>query len=133
MPTASATQGRNGRPTAKRPAATTTTRARRVSRASGGARLAAGVRWDRVGRAALLCVLVGLVYLYGSAGVRMLSTWRQSSHDNAAVATLQAEHTRLLSEHSTLSQPEALENEARKLGMMRHGEQPYVVTGLPGD
>ena len=32
------------------------------------------MRWDRVGRLALLCVLVALIYLYVSAGVRMLST-----------------------------------------------------------
>jgi hypothetical protein len=30
------------------------------------------VRWDRLGRLALLCVLVALFYLYLSAGVRML-------------------------------------------------------------
>jgi len=91
------------------------------------------VRWDRVGRLALLCVLVALVYLYVSAGFRMLSTWRQSRHDSAAVASMEHEHSRLLRQREALSGQAALEAQARKLGMMRKGEQPYVVTGLPSN
>ena len=91
------------------------------------------VRWDRVGRLALLCVLVALLYLYVSAGLRMLSTWHQSRHDNAAVASMQREHVRLEHQHEELSGQSALEAQARKLGMMRRGEQPYVVSGLPSN
>jgi len=81
----------------------------------------------------LLCVLAALVYLYMSAGFRMLSTWRQSRHDSAAVASMEHEHSRLLRQHEALSGQAALEAQARKLGMMRKGEQPYVVTGLPSN
>ena len=91
------------------------------------------VRWDRLARLALLGVLIALVYLYASAGVRMLSTWRQSRHDHAAVAALESEHRRLVQQHEGLTGQAALEAQARKLGMMRHGEQPYVVTGLPSN
>jgi hypothetical protein len=95
--------------------------------------LAAGVRWDRVGRAAMLCVMCALVYLYLSAGIHMLSTWRQSQRDSAAVASMEHEHRLLVREHATLSRVESLEAEARQLGMMRRGEQPYVVGGLPAN
>ena len=44
-------------------------------------RAGARVRWDRLGRMAMLCVLVALLYLYVSAGVHMLSTWRQARRD----------------------------------------------------
>jgi len=91
------------------------------------------VRWDRIGRAAMLCVLAVLVYLYVSAGVRMFSTWRQSGRDQATVATLEAEHSALLREHRELSSTSTLEAEARRLGMMKRGEQPYLVTGLPAN
>lgn len=91
------------------------------------------VRWDRVGRIALLAVLVALVYLYVSAGARMLSTWHQSRHDRAAVTAMEREHRRLLRQHEALSGQSALEEQARKLGMMRRGEQPYVVSGLPNN
>jgi hypothetical protein len=96
-----------------------------------GARAAAGVRWDRVARMAMLCVLVALAYLYLSAGVRMFSTWRQDRSDEAKVAALESEHRALLRRHGQLTQPGTLEAQARALGMMRPGEQPYVLTGLP--
>jgi hypothetical protein len=89
------------------------------------------VRWDRLGRIAMLCVLAALLYLYLSAGIRVFSTWRQSSHDRATVAGLEHEHRSLLRAHETLSQPATLEAEARQLGMMKAGEQPYVLSGLP--
>ena len=81
----------------------------------------------------MLCVLAVLAYLYLSAGAHMLSTWRQSRRDSAAVALLQQEHTRLVRQHNSLSLPGTLEAEARRLGMMRRYEQPYIVSGLPSD
>jgi cell division protein FtsB len=96
-----------------------------------GAAAPARVRWDRVGRLAMLCVLAVLLYLYLSAGVHMFSTWSQSRHDNAAVAALEREHASLARHHETLRKQATLEGEARQLGMMKKGEQPYVVSGLP--
>jgi cell division protein FtsB len=89
------------------------------------------VRWDRLGRLAMLCVLGALLYLYLSAGVHMFSTWSQSRHDNASVAALQREHAVLTRQHETLTKQATLEGEARQLGMMKKGEQPYVLSGLP--
>jgi hypothetical protein len=82
---------------------------------------------------AMLLVMVALAYLYLSAGIHMLSSWRQSRHDSATVVSMEREHRELLSQHARLTQPGTLEAEARQLGMMRPGEQPYVVTGLPGN
>jgi hypothetical protein len=93
--------------------------------------MAARVRWDRVGRVAMLCVLVALVYLYVSAGVHMLSTWHQSRRDGAVVATMEREHGMLVRRRAALTAPGTLETEARQLGMMKADEQPYVVSGLP--
>ena len=91
------------------------------------------MRWDRVGRVALLCVLVALVYLYLSAGMRMFSTWQQSRHDKAQVAALEHEHRVLLRAHESLGGQATLEAEARQLGMTRKGEQAYLITGLPNN
>jgi len=79
----------------------------------------------------MLCVLAALAYLYLSAGLRMFSTWRQSRHDHAMVSAMEREHRSLLRQHDTLSRRGTLEAEARRLGMMKAGEQPYVVSGLP--
>ncbi len=81
----------------------------------------------------MLFVLAALVYLYSSAGVHMLSTWRQSRRDQATVASLEREHRQLVRQRAQLTAPGTLETEARQLGMMKSGEQPYVVSGLPGN
>jgi len=91
------------------------------------------IRWDRVGRFALLTVLVALVYLYLSAGVRIFSTYRQERADHAAVTALAKEHASLERRHRQLSEPASVEAEARRLGMARPGEQQYVVNGLPAN
>jgi hypothetical protein len=74
---------------------------------------------------------VALLYLYLSAGVRMFATWRQARHDHAMVSAMEREHRTLVRQHNTLGQRGTLEGEARRLGMMKAGEQPYVVSGLP--
>jgi len=99
----------------------------------GGAVAGSRVRWDRVGRAAMLCVMAALVYLYLSAGIHMFSTWRQSHRDSAAVVSLELEHTRLQRQHEHLIKPGTLEADARQLGMMKKNEQPYVISGLPNN
>jgi len=91
------------------------------------------VRWDRLGRIAMLIVLIALVYLYASTGIRMLSTWRHAHRDSALVSKLEREHRALVTQHNKLSSQSALEGEARQLGLMHAGEQPYVVTHLPQD
>ena len=93
----------------------------------------AGVRWDRVGRLAMLFVLVALLYLYLSAGVHMLFKWGQARHDSRAVVALEREHGQLMGEHRVLGEQRTIEVEARQLGMVRPGEQPYVASGLPSD
>jgi cell division protein FtsB len=127
MPSSSATHA----PSRARP------RARRASGGRGGllagTGAAARVRWDRLGRAAMLCVMGALVYLYLSAGIHMFSTWRQSHRDSAAVVALEQEHAQLRRQHEQLSQPGTLEAAARQLGMMKKNEQPYVISGLPNN
>jgi cell division protein FtsB len=115
--------------------------ARRVSGGSArGAQLrraapisAAGVRWDRLGRLALLFVLASLVYLYVSAGVHLLSKLSQAHAHSAQVRALRHEHALLVSQHELLSRQSTLEAEARRLGMIKPGEQPFIATGLPNN
>ena len=94
---------------------------------------AARVRWDRLGRIAMLFVLMALVFLYMSTGLHMLSTWRQSHHTAPRVAPMQSEHSRLLAEHNRLSSQANLEDRPRALGMQRPDEQTYIVGNLPNN
>jgi cell division protein FtsB len=91
------------------------------------------VRWDRVGRIAMLGVMVAIAYLYLSAGVRLFSAWGESKHDNAQASVLQRQHVALQQQHALLSSPGTVQAEARRLGMIRPGEQAYIVSDLPGN
>ena len=91
------------------------------------------MRWDRLGRVAMLCVLGALLYLYASAGTTLLSTWKEARQDSSQVATLERQHLALEAQHTALTSPGTLVEEARRLGMMRPGEQTYVITGLPSN
>jgi cell division protein FtsB len=93
----------------------------------------AQIRWDRLGRLAMLCVLVAIAYLYLSAAVSLLSTWRESRHDSAQVLALERQGRELIHQHDVLVSQSTLDIEARKLGMIRPGEQGYFVSGLPSD
>jgi cell division protein FtsB len=81
----------------------------------------------------MLSVIAVLLYLYVGGGVHLLSTWKEAHADRSAVATLAREHRALVGEHESLGRQGTVEGEARRLGMMKKGEQPYVVTGLPRD
>ena len=81
----------------------------------------------------MLCVMVALVYLYLSAGVRLLSSWRESKRDGAQVSVLENQNRALRDEHNTLASPGTVQEEARRFGMIRPGEQVYSVSGLPAN
>jgi hypothetical protein len=89
------------------------------------------VRWDRLGRIAMLCVMVAVVYLYLSAGTRLFSSWRESGRDSAHVHALESQNRILHNKHAALANPGTVQAEARRLGMIHPGEQAYIVSGLP--
>src|SRR5271154_6490544 len=114
-----------------RPAARSRARSRDRAGAGRGKSTGASIRWDRLGSLALLFVLGVLVYLYLSAGIHMLSTWKQAHRDSATVRSMERENTLLERQHETLKRRGTQEEEARQLGMMKSGEQSYIVSGLP--
>jgi cell division protein FtsB len=81
----------------------------------------------------MLCVMAALVYLYLSAGVRLLSSWRESKRDSAQVRSLEDQNRVLRRQHTTLANPSTVQEEARRLGMIHQGEQSYIVSGLPAN
>lgn len=93
----------------------------------------AGLRWDRVGRVALLAVLVVLVYLYVSAGVALLGTWSASRADRAHLVALEHENASLHAQRASLERRYNVEAQARALGMGRPGEKLFIVKHLPSD
>jgi hypothetical protein len=89
------------------------------------------IQWQKVGRLALLFTLFVIVLLY----IRPVAHWVQqrstAAHSEADLRDLQREHDRLQARLRQLSGTGAVEREARKMGMVRRGERPYVVGQTP--
>ena len=90
------------------------------------------IRWERVGRVAMLIVLAVVLGLYVQQGLSLLSVRGQADQQAAIVKQLSHENAQLRRRASALNNPSMILREARALGMIKPGEQPYVVTGLPG-
>jgi cell division protein FtsB len=89
------------------------------------------IRWDRLGRWALLFVLALVLYLYIGPLRTWVSTWQEAKHKRQEVATLRTENKKLRAHEASLQRNSALEREARRLGMVKAGERAYIVEGLP--
>lgn len=89
------------------------------------------IRWDRLGRWALLFVLGLVLYLYIGPATSWVSTWREAREKREEVAKLRVENERLRARRDDLRRRSSLEREARRLGMVRAGERMYVIEGLP--
>jgi cell division protein FtsB len=89
------------------------------------------IRWDRLGRWALIAVLAFVVYLYIGPAASWVSAYKEAGRKRAEVAALKAENLRLKERRRELRDPTALEREARSLGMVKAGEKSYVIEDLP--
>ena len=88
------------------------------------------IRWDRLGRRALIGVFALVLYLYIGPAARWVATYRQAKEKRAEVAALQAENRALKVKRAALRAPGSLERQARALGMVKAGEKLYVIQGL---
>jgi len=88
------------------------------------------IRWDKVGRLALVLVLFGVLVSYLNPVVNLVDAWRDSKASEERLADLKQENRRLTNQVREAGTPLVLEREARKLGMVRPGEDAYVVRGL---
>jgi cell division protein FtsB len=85
------------------------------------------VRWDRVGRVALVLVLFGVLVSYLNPVVNLIDAWRDSNSSKERLTKLREENTSLKGQLQHASSPAALEREARKMGMVKPGERLYVI------
>jgi cell division protein FtsB len=85
------------------------------------------VRWDRVGRVALLIVLVVVAGLYVQDAMSYLATRSQAAQQQAVVRQLARQNAALAAQQRSLQDPATIRRDARALGMVLPGERPYVV------
>jgi cell division protein FtsB len=95
------------------------------------ARRRSGIRWDRLGRVALLITLVVIVLSYLSPARHWLQQSGTAKRQKQELSQLTGEKKRLQHRLKALRDPGALEREARHLGMVRVGERSYVIENLP--
>lgn len=97
---------------------------------SRGGRSASRVHWDKIGRVLMVLVLFVVLALYVGPTINFLDAWRDSRAEQAQLEQLKADNAELRARSLTLSDPDAAENAARKLGMVAQGERSYVIRGL---
>ena len=76
----------------------------------------------------MLCVVAGL---YVQQGLAYLAVRSQANHQRAIVHQLSKSNASLRAQQRALNDPTAILRDARALGMVRVGEHPYEITGLP--
>ena len=91
-----------------------------------------GIRWDRVGRVALLGTLIVILLLYVSPTKHWIEQSATAGAQRDELDGLARQNERLKRRVAELRKPQALEREARKLGMVRSDERAYVIENLPG-
>jgi cell division protein FtsB len=90
-----------------------------------------GIRWDRLGRVALLATLIVIVFSYLSPARHWLQQSGTADRQKQQLSELRGQKTKLKRRLRALRDPGALEREARRLGMVRVGERSYVIENLP--
>jgi cell division protein FtsB len=95
------------------------------------ARRRSGIRWDRLGRIALLFTLIVIVFSYASPARRWIKQSGTDGRQKQELSQLTGERKKLQRRLRALRDPGALEREARRLGMVRVGERSYVIENLP--
>ncbi|MFL5867869.1 MAG: FtsB family cell division protein [Thermoleophilaceae bacterium] len=96
------------------------------------ATLRRSIRWDRVGRYALLGTLFVILLLYISPALHWLQQSRTDGEQHQQLRELTRENRALKLRVGQLHDPKALEREARKMGLVEHGERAYVIEDIPG-
>jgi cell division protein FtsB len=91
----------------------------------------AGIRWDRLGRVALLGTLVMILFAYASPARQWIKQSGTAGHQKQELSELRKDNRELKQRLRALRDPGALEREARRLGMVRAGERSYVIENLP--
>jgi cell division protein FtsB len=90
-----------------------------------------GIRWDRLGRVALLGTLVMILFAYASPARQWIQQSGTASHQRQELSELNKDNRSLKRRLRALRDSGALEREARRLGMVRAGERSYVIENLP--
>ncbi|MBO0769417.1 MAG: septum formation initiator family protein, partial [Solirubrobacterales bacterium] len=86
------------------------------------------IRWDRASRVVMLGALLIVAWLWIDGFANLASTHAQAAHGLAEVKALAKENHQLKAEAAALHQPATILAKARTLGMVKSGEQAFLLT-----
>src|SRR4051812_11957215 len=111
-----ASAGRGATASRRRPAA----RRRRPGARSGASR----IKWDRIGRIALVVVLAAVMYSYLNPAIDFVKTYTATTAAKAKLHELQHQNTKLHEQVKSADDPIVIDRKARGQGMVSGGETP---------
>jgi cell division protein FtsB len=88
------------------------------------------IKWDRVGRIALVLVLFAVAYSYLNPAIDLFKTYRSTTAAKAEFHTLLRENKQLHHSIQSSDDPAVVAGAAREQGMVAAGETPFVLHGL---
>jgi cell division protein FtsB len=108
-------------------AASRGTKRRPAARRPGARRSPSRIKWDRVGRIALVLVLFAVAYSYLNPAIDLFKTYKSTTAAKAEFHSLLHENKRLHRSVQSSDEPAVVERTARRQGLVAEGETPYVV------
>jgi cell division protein FtsB len=98
---------------------------RRTSRRSGSR-----IHWDKLGRVALVLVLIAILASYVGPMINLVGSWQDRRSAAAELTHLRSQYENLHARAAAADGPDPAGNAARKLGMVSPGERSYSIKGL---
>jgi cell division protein FtsB len=103
---------------------------RPAARRPGARKSPSRIKWDRVGRIALVLVLFAVAYSYLNPAIDLFKTYQSTTAAKAEFHQLLGENKRLHREIHSADKPPVVAAVARKQGQIKEGEHPFVLHGL---
>jgi hypothetical protein len=88
------------------------------------------IKWDRVGRIALVLVLFAVAYSYLNPAIDLFKTYRSTTAAKAEFHSLMHENKRLHRSVQSSDEPSVVQQTARRQGLVAEGETPFVLRNL---
>ena len=88
------------------------------------------IDWERASRIALVLVFFLIVALYVNPVASFFDALQESKAERANLAELEQANAELKARVAVLEEPDGVEREARRTGMVGEAERPYVVRNL---
>jgi cell division protein FtsB len=104
-----------------------------AARRPGARRSPSRIKWDRVGRIALVLVLFAVAYSYLNPAIDLFKTYQSTTAAKAEFHQLLRENKRLHRSVQNSDEPAVVQQTARRQGLIEEGETPFVLHGLPRD